>query len=333
MKQNGHLFFQPSKILILAALILGSYACGNDSSPAEETAEDNTEMEDSTTASEDLFFKISLAQWSLHKMLFDGQLDALDFMAYAKNEFGIEAVEYVSAFYKDRIGEEGFLEEWKKRADQAGVKSLIIMVDGEGNLGDTDETARQQAVENHRKWLEAAKYLGCHSIRVNAAGEGSREEVAAAASSGLAALGDIAAPMGLNVIVENHGGYSSDGTWLAGVIEGAGKENVGTLPDFGNFCIEKDEEGGCVNEYDRYKGMKELMPYAKAVSAKSYAFNDQGEETTISFSRMLNIVKAHDYKGYIGIEYEGTELSENEGVVATRALLEKAGKSIPQQPN
>lgn len=317
-------------IIVSIALFLGLAACTGDANSQEANAE-SQQTEEEMTSSAPLFFQLSLAQWSLHKMLEAEKLAPLDFPAYAKKEFGIQAVEYVSRFYEDRIGEEGFLETWKKAVEEAGVRSLLIMVDGEGNLGDTDEAARKQAVENHRKWLEAAQYLGCHSIRVNAAGEGSREEVAAAAAKGLAALGEMAAEMNLNVLVENHGGYSSDGEWLAGVIKEAGRENVGTLPDFGNFCITKDDQGNCQEEYDRYKGMKELMPFAKAVSAKSYAFDAQGEETTIDYTRMLKIVAAEDYKGYIGIEYEGSELSEVEGVKATKKLLEAAGQSLQQK--
>ena len=113
-------------------------------------------------------FKISLAEWSLHKTIFGKKLDNLDFAKTAKEEFGIDAVEYVNQFFKDKAKDEAYLTDLKKRAADHGVKSLLIMIDGEGALGDKDEAKRTKAVENHYKWVEAAKFLGCHSIRVNA---------------------------------------------------------------------------------------------------------------------------------------------------------------------
>ena len=282
--------------------------------------------------SSSMFFNISLAQWSLHKALYAKEMDNLDFAARAKNEFGISAVEYVNQFFKDKAKDSGYLSEMKKRAEDNGVKSLLIMIDGEGNLGSTDENERKQAYENHYKWVEAAKFLGCHSIRVNAAGKGSAEEVGKAAVDGLARLATFAKPFEINVIVENHGGYSSDGQWLSKVLSEVNMDNCGSLPDFGNFCVEKadpaDWNSACVNEYDRYVGVKELMPYAKGVSAKSHDFNEKGEEIHTDYKKMLQIVKDAGYKGYIGIEYEGSKLSEAEGIKATKELLKRVGASI-----
>lgn len=278
------------------------------------------EQEPNSSISSDPLFEISLAQWSLHKTLHAGKMDNLDFAAKAKNDFGIEAVEYVNQFFKDKAEDTAYLDEMTKRATDVGVKQLIIMIDGEGGLGDPDDGARMKAVENHYKWVEAAKYLGCHSIRVNAYGVGSAEDVASAAVDGLGRLSTFAANREINVIVENHGGYSSDGSWLAGVMKQVSMDNCGTLPDFGNFCIERSDNG-CAKEYDRYQGVDEMMPYAKAVSAKSHDFDAQGNETHTDYVRMMKIVKDHGYKGYVGIEYEGSELSEDEGIMATKRLL------------
>lgn len=269
----------------------------------------------SVTVPEPLF-KISLAQWSLNRALFGGKLDHLDFPKAAKEEFGIGAVEYVNQFWKKK-GDAEYTRELRKRCDDLGVKSLLIMCDGEGALGDADEAKRKQAVENHRKWLDAAAALGCHSIRVNAQSGGTYDEQRDRAADGLRRLCELADPMNLNVIVENHGGLSSNGAWLAAVIRQVGHKRAGTLPDFGNFRI-SDKEA-----YDRYKGTKELMPFAKGVSAKSYDFNEAGDETTIDYRRMLKIVLAAKYNGYIGIEYEGGRLGEAEGIRATKKLLEK----------
>jgi L-ribulose-5-phosphate 3-epimerase len=198
---------------------------------------------------------------------------------------------------------------------------VLIMCDGEGNLGDPDTAKRQQAVENHHKWADAAKFLGCHSIRVNAAtgNAGSFEEQQKRAAEGLAKLGDYCRPLGLNTIVENHGGLSSNGAWLAGVMRMVNQPNVGTLPDFGNFAIDRAKG----EEYDRYQGTQELMPFAKGVSAKSYDFDAEGNETKIDYRRMLQIVKAAGYRGFIGVEYEGGRLDEYAGIRATKALLER----------
>lgn len=314
------------------------------------TGRPTTQEGNETAGAVPLFFSISLAQWSLHRSFFgksrelsweefgkrqrsdpdslmQGELDPLNFPIIAKKEFGIDAVEYVNQFFFNKAEDTKYLTELKNRAEGEGVKSLLIMCDGEGNLGDLDEPARKEAVENHYKWIDAAKFLGCHSIRVNAAGQGTVEEVKVAAIDGLGRLTEYGASNDINVIVENHGGYSSNGEWLASVIRGVDSKYCGTLPDFGNFCIEYGEEG-CANEYDRYKGVKELMPFAKGVSAKSHEFNEEGQEVHTDFTKMLKIVKDAGFNGHIGIEYEGDGLSEFEGIKATKELLIKAGSKI-----
>ena len=267
-------------------------------------------------AGDEGFFRISLAQWSLHRALWEGRLDPLDFPKTAIRDYGIAGCEYVSTFYKGKATDFGYLRELDKRAHDEGVRSLLIMIDAEGELGDADDAARRQAVENHHKWIAAAAFLGCHSIRVNAGGSGPREEHAARAADSLHRLGAFADAYGLNVIVENHGGPSSDGQWLAGVLAAADHPRVGALPDFGNFNL------GDGKSYDRYKGVTELMPFARAVSAKTYDFDAAGNETTIDYRRMLTIVRDAGYRAWLGIEYEGDRLSEPDGIRATKALLE-----------
>lgn len=277
-----------------------------------------------------LFFEISLAEWSLHKTLQAGKLDNLDFAATAKNEFDIDIIEYVNQFFKDKAEDTAYLNDLLQRSKDNGVRNHLIMIDGEGGLGDVDAAARNKAVENHFKWVHAAKHLECATIRVNAYGVGSAEDVAAAAVDGLGKLGEFAAKSGINVIVENHGGYSSDGSWLSGVMKQVGLKNVGTLPDFGNFCVERkpDDWKVCLNEYDRYKGTQELMPYAKGVSAKSYDFDEAGNVIETDYSKILKIVKESGFKGIIGIEYEGSKLSEIEGIKATKKILERVGAEV-----
>lgn len=267
-------------------------------------------------------YRISLAQWSLHRTLRAGELDPLDFPVFTRERFGLDAVEYVNTFFADRAPDHLYLNELRRRADGAGVRSLLIMVDGEGRLGDPDHDARAQAVERHRPWVDAAARLGCHSIRVNAASEGTREEAAALVADGLARLTDYAAAVGLNVIVENHGGLSSDAAWLAGVIRRVDHPSCGTLPDFGNFTL---ADG---SRYDAYCGVAELMPFARAVSAKSYDFDEHGNETSIDYRRMMEIVVDAGYDGYVGIEYEGDRLPEVEGIETTRDLLASVRNAI-----
>lgn len=281
----------------------------------------------SSTRQEDPF-KISLAQWSLHRELQGGKLDNLDFAKVTKEEFGIDGVEYVNQFFKDKAKDGKYLEDMKQRAADNGVESVLIMIDGEGALGDADEGRRTKAVQNHYPWVAAAKFLGCHSIRVNAQSSGSYQEQVQRAADGLRKLSEFAKDVDINVIVENHGGLSSNGQWLAQVIMQVGMDNCGTLPDFGNFRIGKDEKTGKQIVYDRYMGMSALMPFAKAVSAKSHDFDDAGEETQTDFMKVMQIVMDAGYHSWVGIEYEGGKLSEYDGIKATKKLLEKCQQQL-----
>jgi len=270
---------------------------------------------------------ISLAQWSLHRRFGFGRpeerdpnpADPMEFARITRSEFGLSRVEYVNSFYRPRIGEASLAAELRKRADDYGVSSLLIMCDGEGICGGTSEESRAQFADNHKKWLELAKALGCHSIRVNAIGEGSKEEQAERCADGLAKLVATARPYGLNVIVENHGGLSSDGAWLAGVITRVNDPSLGTLPDFGNW-----RDGNGVLQ-DPVRNVRLVMPFAKGVSAKSYGFDAEGNETTLDYPRIMAEVRAAKYTGAIGIEFEGKKSSEADGIMATRRLLERLG--------
>jgi len=261
------------------------------------------------------WFDISLAQWSLHRSLGARDLDNLDFARYTKETFGIHAVEYVNSFFKQHATDFKYLQEMRTRAEDQGVRSLLIMVDGEGPLAAKDDGARSKAIRNHFKWVAAAAYLGCHSIRVNAAGASDWEDGMGRAAESLRTLAEVADPYDINVIVENHGGLSSNGEWLAGVMVKADHPRVGTLPDFGNFNL------GGGKWYDRYKGVAELMPFAKAVSAKSHTFDADGNETQSDYHRLMTTVKEAGYRGYVGVEYEGPKHTEAEGIQLTKDLL------------
>lgn len=262
-------------------------------------------------------FDISLAQWSLHRTLRAGEIDHLDLARVARVDFGIAAIEYVNTFFRDKARDAAYLSEMNRRAADHDVLQHLIMVDGEGRLGDPDAAARTTAVENHYKWIEAARDLGCVTIRVNAASAGSWEEQANLAADGLRRLCEFGDQAGINVIVENHGGLSSNGKWLTQVMRAVDHPRCGTLPDFGNFNLGNDQT------YDKYLGVAELMPFAKAVSAKSHDFDENGEETDKDYRRLMKIVVDAGYSSWVGIEYEGNRLPEREGIAATKRLLEK----------
>lgn len=271
--------------------------------------------------------QLSLAQWSLNRAFFGKTLDPNDFARIAANDYGIEAIEYVNQFYVDHAKDEAFWNDMKRRADDVGVKSLLIMVDDEGDLGDPDDQARKIAAQNHFKWVNAAKLLGCHSIRVNAFGDGTKDQTRQALIDGMSILLDYAAKENINILIENHGLYSSDGAWVAGIIKEVDQSNFGTLPDFGNWCLNEKwgstQNNKCTEVYNRAQGLKDFLPYAKGVSAKSYQFDEKGDETTIDYKELLHIVKTSEFDGYIGIEYEGEDLSESEGIRSTKRLITK----------
>jgi L-ribulose-5-phosphate 3-epimerase len=250
------------------------------------------------------------------------------FASIAKNDFGIDAIEYVNSFYKDHATDKFFWEKMRAKADSLKVKSLLIMIDEEGDLGNPKTEERKKAIENHFKWVDAASILGCHSIRINAFGDGSKEEVQQAMIDALKQLCIYASQSNINVLIENHGLYSSDGKWIAEIMRQVNMSNCGTLPDFGNWCTTakwgSTQDGkDCKEVYDRYTGISEMLPFARGVSAKSYSFNEQGNETIIDYGKMLQMVKGSNFSGYIGIEYEGSLLSEPDGIRATKLLLEK----------
>ena len=276
-------------------------------------------------------FKLSLAQWSIHKMINEGGLDPYAFAEKA-HDWGFEGLEYVSQLYNKELqptnyGPEAmanFVAKSLAESEKYGMQNLLIMIDGQGNLATTNAAERQAAVENHYKWVDAAAALGCHSVRVNLAGSNDPEVWIPAATDGLSKLATYAATKNINVIVENHGGLSSIAGLLVQVMEAVNMDNAGTLPDFGNFCIAAEWGASgrtCSDEYDRYKGIEEMMPYAKAVSAKSHDFGPDGQEIHSDYPRIMKLVKDAGYNGFVGVEYEGSILSEAAGIIATRDLL------------
>lgn len=320
-------FAQDSVKVFLVFSILGFQAC-------KQKGEKTVILTETRKEAPSQVFKLSLSQWSVHRKIREEGLDPYNFAEKAKH-WGFSGLEYVSQLYEEELkaanfskeAMDGFVEKSKVESKKHGLENLMIMIDHEGNLSAADETERKQAVENHHKWVDAAAALGCHSVRVNLMGSKVADEWMTASVDGLTQLSNYAKDKNINIIVENHGGFSSNATMLADVIEQVDLPNCGTLPDFGNFCVQRKDgsyfESVCVEEYDRYKGIAELMPYAKAVSAKSHDFDETGNEINTDYFKMAQIIKDAGYSGYIGVEYEGDGLGEEEGILATKALLEK----------
>jgi L-ribulose-5-phosphate 3-epimerase len=288
-------------------------------------------------AVEALPYLISLSQWSLHKRLLGRRLpawrkalrfvrdilrneeaprgvemNALDFPIVARREFDLSAIDYIGYFYAPHLRKASYMRELRARADGEGVRSLLVTCADEGPIGHLDAKRRNRIAGAHLKWMDMAAYLGCHSITVRAESTGTREEQAGRVTEGLRALAERAAPHGLNVLVENHFGFSSESTWIKDVMARADSANLGMLPDWGNFATDSDI----------YAEVAGMMPLARAVSAKCYDFDANGQEATIDFPRLIRIIKDANYCGYLGIEYEGHRLSDADGIKACKALLE-----------
>jgi sugar phosphate isomerase/epimerase len=316
--------------VVLLALLISVLSC------KEAPKEQPKDMETSEVSmkAEEPFFKLSLAQWSMHKMVRQDGVDPYTFAEKAKN-WGFTGLEYVSGLYYEELeaanfskeAMAAFVEKCNAESKKHGMQNVLIMIDGQGDLATTDDQKRKEAVENHYKWVDAAADMGCHAIRVNLSGSKVPDEWMASSVDGLTQLATYAKGKNIEVLVENHGGLSSNAAMLAEVMTKVNMDNCGTLPDFGNFCIERTKDG-CAEEYDIYKGISELMPHALAVSAKSYDFDADGNETKLDYPRILKIVKDAGYTGFIGVEYEGSVLSEEQGIIATRDLLIKAGKEL-----
>lgn len=323
-------FIRNSSQAGMAFSLLGMYACKETKKKEDETTEDAN----LTVKAVDPFFKLSLAQWSIHKMIKEDGVDPYTFAEKAK-DWGFSGLEYVNQLYpadldNDEYSEEAmakFIEKSNAEAEKHGMQNVLIMIDRQGNLAVSDAKERKETVERHHKWIDAAKAMGCHSIRVNLNGSDDPAAWKANSIDALAQLSTYAKDKNINILVENHGGLASNGAMLADVMATVDMDNCGTLPDFGNFCITSSDDG-CAEEYDKYKGVKELMPYAKAVSAKTHDFDAGGNETEIDYVKMLQIVKDHGYTGFIGVEYEGSELGEEAGIIATKELMLKAAKEM-----
>jgi len=324
-------FIRSSSLAVISLSFLMLCACKENK---KETTE-NSEVKSTTEQAAEPFFKLSLAQWSINKMIREDGVDPYSFAEKAKS-WGFEGLEYVSQLYpadleNNQYSEEAmaaFVEKSNAEAKKHGMQNVLIMIDRQGNLAVNDEKERNEAVENHKKWVDAAAAMGCHAIRVNLNGSMVPEEWKPSAVDGLTKLSTYAKTKNINILVENHGGLSSNGAMHAEVMKTVNMDNCGTLPDFGNFCITRNEDWSCKEAYDKYKGLTELMPYAKAVSAKSNDFDADGNAIDIDYMKLMRTVKDAGYTGFIGVEYEGSILDEEAGIKATKDLMLKVAGEL-----
>ena len=260
----------------------------------------------------DTWLKVSLQQYSFRSMLVgkSPELSTLDYPKFAVENFGINALEYFNGFFEDRSGDQKYFNELRQRCDDLGVENQLMLCRNKRAIDDADSSIRAAAAKDYLPWLEASHTLGCHSIRVDCRSVGDADEVLKQAVDGLHRICDLAKPYGIDIIVENHGNHSSNGKWLASLMRQANRENLGTLPDFGNF-----------HEYDRYKGVRETLPWARVVCAKIHEFTPEGQAANTDFLKMIRIIKDSGYEGYIAIEYEGEKPSPVEGVRLAQQLI------------
>lgn len=262
------------------------------------------------------WLKISLQQYSFNRQIRSGKMDPLDYPAIAVKKTGIKALEYFNGFFEDKLNSKSFFTELKKRTDDLGLKNQLILCRSDLALDSAKADERKEAATHLALWGKVAKDLGCHSIRVDCRSGGDREEVKKQAIDGLQQLCDLLKPIGVDAIVENHGGWSSKGNWVKEVMQAVKRYNCGTLPDFGNF-----------RKYDKYQGVKDMLPWARAVCAKVHKITPEGEAAGTDFHRMLTIMKESGFRGYLGIEFEGGS-EPVAGILGTKKLIERTLKKL-----
>ena len=293
---------------------------------------------------------IGLQMYSFAPLIMQGKFDLLGFPDLVKNTYGINGAEYWSIPFMGRENDRDFLNDLKRRSDDNGVDNLIILVDdidiktmqSGPSLASSNKNDRDTAIDYHKKWVDVAKNIGCHSIRINLRSEEENDQkILENSSESISKLIEFSKQDIISIVIENHGGITGDADWLVSLMKNVDSKHLGTLPDFGtyNFCIKRGNlnfqslSENCEDQYDKYLGVKKLMPYAKGVSAKSHEFDKDGEELSTNYSRMIKIISESNYKGYITIEYEGamkgmfggegTYLSPHEGILATKKLINK----------
>jgi L-ribulose-5-phosphate 3-epimerase len=251
------------------------------------------------TASE----RISLAQWALNQEIRAGELTNLDFPRIAREEFGIGAIEFVNTLFA--VPTYGYLRKLKQNAVDHGVKMLVMMVDDEGDPVAPSRKERDQFVINHRKWVDIAQFLGCHSVRTNCIGRStsSKSEALKWAAESYTRLLEYALSAKVSVVIENHGGLSDDPDWMVDLIKEVGN------PHFGSYIDWRWRDPAV---WDNYAYTKKLLPYAKGISYKK-------QPTVEHLGKLVQLSRDSGYQGYYGIEEKGFD-----NIKLSKTLLETA---------
>ena len=273
---------------------------GNMSLPGKAAAADRPTKDD-----------ISLAAWSLVREFREGKWKNLDLPRICREDFGINGLEFVNSFFE--LPTERYLNQLKKNAAEHGVTLVLIMVDGEGNMSAMEKKERMQAALNHRKWVDIAASLGCHAIRCNVGGPSKDydQDTMKRAADSFGNLVEYASQYPLNVILENHGGASSNPDMMIGLMKAINSPNFGTLPDFGN-----------IYEFDRYESIRKLVAYAKGISVKT-KFKPNGTHPDYDLEKLLKICMEEGYHGFYGIEQESPDANSWQAVRWSKAVIDR----------
>lgn len=263
--------------------------------------------------------KISLATWSIVRSHRAGVWKLPDVARICREDFGIDGIEYVTGFF-DSVNY-GYLQSLNRQAEEHGVENVLIMVDGEGPMVAEEKSERMQAAINHRKWVDIAGYLGCHAIRCNAFGGGPTydedpDSIQRAAES-FSALVEYAREFEINIIIENHGGLSSDPRWLPDLCQAMDSNHFGLLPDYGNYNLD---------EVNVYEAIDQAMPYAKGVSVKA-GWQPDGSHPQYDVERLLGISLESGYSGYWGIE-SGLRRSRDDAPTTAEGIRDDDWKAV-----
>jgi L-ribulose-5-phosphate 3-epimerase len=237
--------------------------------------------------------EISLAAWSLVRSFRNGKWKLVDLPRICRENLGIGALEFVNQFFENPVLQ--YLQTVKRAGKQYEVKFVRIMVDGEGEMAAVEKKDRLASARAHRKWVDIAYELGCADIRCNMRGGTpdwkNDKDLVKRAAEAFNDLLEYARPANIDILIENHGGASSDPDTLVAVMKAVNNPHFGTLPDYGNVNLGDD----------RYEVMRKILPYAKGVSVKA-AWTADGNNVFGDLEKLIKITQESGFHGFWGIE-------------------------------
>jgi len=270
-------------------------------------------------------FKVSIAPWSLTRKPYgENDPDGIHFLDYplVARELGFEAIEHDNLHYPGDLPNDKHLAKMKQRTEEAGVTNTLILCGALGDIADSRKSRRKKANFNYERWIEAAQFLGCHQVRVVCSDhiDIDWDEKMKLTVEAVSKLADFAQGHSIELLIENHNGYTSNPNWLVEMIQKVNRPNCGILGDFTEWRIEQNPD---VLYPDPYKGYEILAPYVKSVGAKSTTFDVLGNELVTDYPRMFEILNKVGYQGYIAVEYFGNDLPRRKGTTMTKELVER----------